>query len=198
MLHWVNAYEDGDEIVLDGFFQDDPVPRLGDGTLYQRMFRFLDSEQLQTAAAPLAAQPDDRPVKEERLTDTVSEFGMINQQHAGRRYRYSYAATAVPGWFLFNGIVKHDVVTGREERYDPRRRRVRQRDRDGPARRLGREDDGYLVTITTDMNRDLSECLVFDAHGCRRPVVRVRLPERVSSGTHSTWAPGASVPDWRA
>ena len=25
------------------------------------------------------------------------------------------------------------------------------------------EDDGYLVTFITDMNRDLSECLVFDA-----------------------------------
>ena len=27
VLHWINAYEDGDEIVLDGFFQHDPAPR---------------------------------------------------------------------------------------------------------------------------------------------------------------------------
>ena len=27
VLHWVNAYEDGDEIVLDGFFQRDPAPK---------------------------------------------------------------------------------------------------------------------------------------------------------------------------
>ena len=26
VLHWINAYEDGDEIVLDGFFQGDPMP----------------------------------------------------------------------------------------------------------------------------------------------------------------------------
>ena len=26
VLHWANAYEDGDEIVLDGFFQGDPMP----------------------------------------------------------------------------------------------------------------------------------------------------------------------------
>jgi carotenoid cleavage dioxygenase-like enzyme len=48
------------------------------------------------------------------------------------------------------------------------------------------------------MNRDLSECLVFDAHDITTgPIARVRLPERVSSGTHSTWAPGSMIPDWR-
>ena len=26
VLHWGNAYEDGDEIVLDGYFQEDPDP----------------------------------------------------------------------------------------------------------------------------------------------------------------------------
>ena len=61
------------------------------------------------------------------------------------------------------------------------------------------EDDGYLVTITSDMNRDLSECLVFDARRLADgPIVRVRLPERVSSGTHSTWAPGSAIPGWTA
>ena len=27
VLHWINAYEDGDEIVLDGFFQQNPAAR---------------------------------------------------------------------------------------------------------------------------------------------------------------------------
>jgi carotenoid cleavage dioxygenase-like enzyme len=56
------------------------------------------------------------------------------------------------------------------------------------------EDDGYLVTITSDVNRDLSECLVFDAARLSDgPVARVRLPERVSSGTHATWASAAEL-----
>ena len=59
------------------------------------------------------------------------------------------------------------------------------------------EDDGYLVTIVSDMNRDLSECLVFDAKSLSDgPIARVQLPERVSSGTHSTWAPGSAIPGW--
>jgi carotenoid cleavage dioxygenase len=51
------------------------------------------------------------------------------------------------------------------------------------------EDDGYLVTFVTNMNEDCSECLVLDASDISAgPVARVRLPERISSGTHSCWA----------
>jgi carotenoid cleavage dioxygenase len=52
------------------------------------------------------------------------------------------------------------------------------------------EDDGYLVTFTIDVNSNVSECLVFDAQGVGDgPVCRIRLPERISSGTHAFWAP---------
>jgi hypothetical protein len=37
-----------------------------------------------------------------------------------------------------------------------------------------------------------------DVEVLARGHVRVRLPERVSSGTHATWAPGESIPGWRA
>jgi carotenoid cleavage dioxygenase len=67
------------------------------------------------------------------------------------------------------------------------------------APRLGgtAEDDGYLVTLTTDMNTDASYCLVFDAARIGDgPVCKLQLPERVSSGTHSTWVPGAELRRW--
>ncbi len=56
------------------------------------------------------------------------------------------------------------------------------------------EDDGYLVTFVTDMNDDRSECLVFDAADITvGPIARVWLPERISSGTHSCWAPAHAL-----
>jgi carotenoid cleavage dioxygenase len=198
VLHWNNAYEDGDEIVVEGYYQQDPEPPAGNGTIYQRMFRFLDNELMGPRLHRWRLNLSTGLCKEEALTDTTSEFGMINQTHAGQPHRYSYSATSLPGWFLFDGLVKHDSLTGAEERY---------RFGEGVfcseaamAPRIGSqaEDDGYLITITSDMNRDLSECLVFDAQNLGDgPLARVRLPERVSSGTHSTWAPGALIPDWR-
>ena len=63
-----------------------------------------------------------------------------------------------------------------------------------PRRGARAEDDGYLVTFTIDMVNDRSDCLVLDA---ARPsdgfVARIRLPERISSGTHATWAPSADL-----
>ena len=55
--------------------------------------------------------------REEDLSDRIMEFGMINGRHGGRPYRYAYNMTGEPGWFLFDGIVKHDLQTGGEAHY---------------------------------------------------------------------------------
>jgi len=69
----------------------------------------------------------------------------------------------------------------------------------GVAPRVGGtgEDDAYLVTLTVDMNRNLSECVVFRASDVARgPIACAQLPERIASGTHSCWAPGDSLRGW--
>ena len=44
------------------------------------------------------------------------------------------------------------------------------------------------------MNEDRSECLIFDGRGVADgPIARLRLPERISSGTHAAWAPGTAL-----
>lgn len=198
VLHWVNAYEQGDEIVLDGYFQNDPEPPAGNGTLYQRMFRFLDNELMGPKLHRWRLNLTSGLAKEEPLSTTTSEFGMINGTYAGRRHRYSYSATSLPGWFLFNGLIKHDAETGIEQKYSFGEGVFASEAAMAPRVGSQGEDDGYLVTITSDMNRDLSECLIFDARNVPDgPIARVRLPERVSSGTHSTWAAGSQIPDWR-
>ena len=199
VLHFTNAYEDGDEIVLDGFFQADPEPAdNGTGTAWQRAFRFLALDRMQSRLHRWRLNLVTGAVSEQSLTDTISEFGMINAGHGGEPYRYAYAATAKPGWFLFDGLVRHDVRTGTEDHY---------RFADGvygsetamaPRVASRSEDDGYLVTLTTDMTADASYCLVFDAARLADgPVCTLQLPERISSGTHCTWVAGAAVRRWR-
>lgn len=198
VLHFTNAYEDGEEIVLDGFHQGCPEPEdpRGEG-IHQRMFRFLAVERLQTRLHRWRLNLRTGQVKEERLSERFTEFGMINPGHGGRSYRYAYASTQQPGWFLMDGIVKHDLRTGSEERYAYGDGVFGSETAMAPRVGSAGEDDGYLVTLTTDMNADRSECLVFDAARLTDgPVARVRLPERISSGTHSTWAPGSALPGW--
>jgi carotenoid cleavage dioxygenase-like enzyme len=121
----------------------------------------------------------------------------IHSGFGGRPYRYNYAATNEPGWFVFNGLVKHDMVTGAAERYQFEPGVFCSEV--GVAPRVGgtEEDDAYLVTLTVDMNRDLSEVVVFRANDVGRgPIARAQLPERIASGTHSCWAPGESIAGW--
>lgn len=189
VLHWINAYEDGDEVVLDGYFQVNPAPNAPpDATIEQRMFRFLDNTTLGPKPYRWRLNMVTGAVNEGFLDDRTSEFGMINGRHWGRPYRYVYSMTNKPGWFLFDGIVRTDVSTGETQEYHFEDGVYASECPMAPRSGSTDEADGYLVTFTTDMVRDLSECLVFDAQSIADgPVARVRLPERISSGTHSHW-----------
>ncbi|MGV9798338.1 carotenoid oxygenase family protein [Mycobacterium sp. NPDC003449] len=202
VLHFTNAFEDGDEIVLDGFFQGSPEPvddsvDHGMDRKWQRFFRYLSIDGMQTRLHRWRFNLVTGQTREEQLSDSLTEFGMINPHHTGRRYRYAYAATGKPGWFLFDGLVRHDLHTGSEERvaFEP----GVYGSETAMAPRVGArdEDDGYLITLTTDMNADASYCLVFDAARITDgPVCKLALPERISSGTHCTWAPGEELRRW--
>ena len=199
VLHFTNAYEEGDEIVLDGYFEGDPSP-VGspEDSKWDQIFRFLAMDRLQTTLHRWRFNLVTGQTREESLTETISEFGMINSRFAGADYRYAYSATGKPGWFLFDGLLKQDVKTGAEERYSFGDGVFGSETAMAPRPGGTAEDDGYLITLTTDMNTDASYCLVFDAARVSDgPVCKLALPERVSSGTHSTWAPGAELRRWR-
>ena len=198
VLHFTNAYEDGDEIVQDGFYQGDPEPSDIGGTKWERAFRFLALDRMQTRLHRWRLNLVTGAVTEESLSETISEFGVINAGRCGEPYRYVYAATGKPGWFLFDGLVRHDVVSGGEQRISFGEGVYGSETSMAPRLGSNSEDDGYLVTLTTDMNDDASYCLVFDAARLEDgPVCTLQLPERISSGTHSTWVAGAALRRWR-
>jgi carotenoid cleavage dioxygenase len=195
VLHWINAYEDGDEIVVDGYFQFDPSPGVGpDATLEQRMFRFLDLFALQSRPYRWRLNMKTGTVKEGPLSDTITEFGMINALTAGKNYQWVYSTIPAVGWFGFEGIIKHNVVTGTEENYRLPDGVYASETVFAPRPSPRSEDDGYLITFTMDVVNDSSQCLVFDAQNVSDgPVARIQLPERICSGTHATWAAASTL-----
>lgn len=199
VLHFVNAYEEGDEVVLEGFHQGQPEPS-GEGITdkWLRAFRYLSLDRMETRLYRWRFDLRTGRTREERLSDTFTEFGMMNPRTTGRPHRFAYAATAVPGLFLFDGLVKHDVVAGTEERVAFGEGVFGSETAMAPRVGSTAEDDGYLVTFVTDMNQDASFCQVYAAQSpSAGPVCVLRLPERISSGTHSTWVAGADLPRWR-
>ncbi|MGZ3418058.1 MAG: carotenoid oxygenase family protein [Polyangiales bacterium] len=186
VLHFTNAYEDGDEVVLEGFHQSDPMPR-GD-TAIATFMKSLDMNALGTRLHRWRFNLLTGATREERLDDEVAEFPMIDARFAGRRHSTVIAMTGAPGHFLFDGMIRYDVERGGKQRY---RFPEGVFASESPVVPRGeREADGYVVTFTSDVRNDNSECQIFDASDIARgPIARVRLPHRISSGTHATWMP---------
>ena len=196
VLHWLNAYEDGDEIVLDGYFQEDPMPppRADAPKGYEHMMAYLDEFSFKPKLHRWRFNLKTGQTKEGHLDDRIMEFGMINGRYGGRKYRYGYSTASVPGWFLFRGFIKSDLETGTSTEFMLP---------DGVyaseapfAPKIGGvdEDDGYLVSFLTDENTGRSECILIDAKAIEAgPICRIALPHKLCSGTHACWADRAQL-----
>ena len=197
VLHWTNAYEDGDEIILDGFFQHNPTG-LKRADAPERSNRKglgrLGINANETMAHRWIFNMKTGVCREQPMSDSIVEFPMINGRHAGRRHRYSYNARGIDGLFAFDGLLKHDLDTGVEQLVEfPPGTYVSET---VMAPRVGStaEDDGYLLTYTSDTINNLSECWILDAADpTTEPLAKIRLPEKISSGTHATWAPRSDL-----
>lgn len=189
VLHFINAHEEGDEVILDGYFEEDPYPPpIESAGEYAHMMAYVDEHSFKPKLHRWRFNLADGTTKEERLDDRILEFGMMNQRYLGLPYRYAYSTTSKPGWFLFNGFVKHDLETGASEQVMLEDGRYGSEAPFAPRTDAKDEDDGYLVSFVIDENRGTSECILID---CKRfadgPICRIALPHKISSGTHAHW-----------
>lgn len=195
VLHFINAYEDGDTIVLDGYFQRDPMPRPdpADGP-YAALKKMVDVHAMGARPHRWRFDLATGKTREEELFDDISEFPSIHYARPGRRHRYAWAMTAPPGWFLFDGMVRYDLETGATARWQYPAGVYASEAPMAPAPGATAEDAGWLVTFVTDVPNDRSECHIFDAARIQDgPIARLGLPERIASGTHACWAPAATL-----
>lgn len=198
ILHFLNAYEDGDEIVMDGYFQENPTPdpQVDAPEGLGHLMSYLDENAFLPKLHRWRFNLKTGKTTEKHLDDRILEFGMFNQRYAGKPYRYAYSTTTKPGWFLFNGFVKHDLETGESWEVKLPEGRFASEAPFVPRINAKDEDDGYLVSYIMDQNTGRSECVLID---CKRfaegPVVRIALPHQLCSGTHSVWADRALIRD---
>lgn len=190
VLHWLNAWEEGDEIVMHGYHQATPMPEAG----YDNRGHTLGPARYGPTLYEWRLDLRTGRTHERRLDDRLLEFGMVNATCWGRPYRYSYNMIAHPGSFLFDGILRYDHTTGASQRFLFGEGRFGSESPMAPCHDAQAEDDGYVVSFVTDMVADRSECVVLDARDIAAgPVARILLPHRISSGTHACWADAREI-----
>jgi carotenoid cleavage dioxygenase-like enzyme len=194
VLHWLNAWEEGDEIVMHGYHQKTPMPKAG----YDNTGNTLGPERYGPTLYEWRLNLRTGKTRERRLDERHLEFGMVNARYWGQPYRYSYNMLAHPGSFLFDGVMRYDHTTGASQQYLFGEGRFGSESPMAPCHDAKAEDDGYVVSFVSDMLADRSECVVLDARDLAAgPVARIMLPHRISSGTHSCWADASEIEsDW--
>ena len=200
ILHVSNCWEEGDWVVMDGCRSTNPMPQAQDGE--GELASMLAYMRLEANAYRWRFNLKTGEVREGDIDDLNTEFNKSNPLFHGVKSQYSYHQK-IPllhegGHTLrFDGLVKYNNDTGQNQQWDygagvfgseavfaPR----------AGADRRSAEDDGYVITLTTDSNDWTSSCLVFDATDIAQgPIARVQIPQRVPAGFHASWARGEDL-----
>jgi carotenoid cleavage dioxygenase len=182
VFHFVNAWEEGDAIVVDGCRADALGTSFGDEPNPEPFPPHLHRWRIEDGAVA-QEQLDDREVDFPRTADSVT----------GRPNRFGYAACGTFGLDIakFDSVIKYDLEKGTDTQwsYGPNAsagEAVFAADPDGSA-----EDDGWLLNFATDLSTNTSEFVILDARDIGAgPVARIELPRRVPFGFHGNWMAG--------
>jgi len=186
IYHVVNAWEEGDEIVMDACRVKNPQHQT---TFDHPLASFLAYMRLDAQLYRYRFNLVTGQTTEHALDDANIEFPSVDSRIMGRHHRYSYnMSMANEPYLLFDGIVRFDQQTGAKEehKFGPGRwgSEAPFAARDGSTG----ETDGYLVSFVNDEAEGRGEINVFDASDVAAgPLARVLLPVRVPSGFHATW-----------
>jgi carotenoid cleavage dioxygenase len=203
LLHVVNAWEEGDEVVMVGTpykihldDQGQPDGKRLEKTIHNRQRDFMLYEwrfDLKTGKT------------RERCIDDVlnTEFPVINSQYQGRKNRYSYNIIFAHGGkeeVRFPGLVKYDISAGSYVAYSAGPQFFYNEPGFAPRDNSQSEDDGYLVVLVWNPHEEQSEIQIFDCKGAKMaegPIARVILPRRIPHGFHATFVSQTTLNRWK-
>ena len=195
MLHTVNAWEEGDEIVAYGYTQLTPIPTIPDGTPSAKVQNyFLSFLYSQPRLTEFRFNLKTGRCAERLVDDNCAEMPGFNYRLMGLRNRYSYNAIAAPvPFFLMDAVQKFDYRELREvDRYTLPPGKFMGQPVFAPRPGATDEDDGWLIAYV--IGADQTETYIWHGQAIGDgPVARVQMPQRISGGSHAYWGAGEDI-----
>ena len=188
VFHTLNAYEEGDEVVLIACRMDST-----------NVLMSQDSASAPSNSIPRLHQwrfnLNTGTTSETMLDDVATDFPRVNENFLGRQTRYGYAGRMVEGSMpLFDGIVKYDLKSNKSQTHKLGAGRYGGEAVFAPRPDGQDEDDGWLITFVRDRTEETSELVVINAQDVSsEPVARVLIPQRVPYGFHGAWISEAQL-----
>lgn len=175
VFHPLNAYEDGQNIVID-------VCRKA-----SVMNGEIDAPALLTR---WVIDQINGTVSETQIDDRSTEFPRVCDSLIGHKHRYGYMAGLAESAPYGERYIKYDLNDFSSKTIELGQGRegseaVFVKDQAGSA-----EDDGWLLSYVYDKASNRSEVLILDANSMSsEPVAQILLPARVPMGFHGSWVP---------
>ncbi|MCH9714431.1 MAG: carotenoid oxygenase family protein [Cyanobacteria bacterium] len=186
VFHHLNAFEAGDELVVDSIYYAD-FPSIGPDVDFREVdFESIPEGQLVRCRINLA----DGSVTSELLEGRTCEFAMVNPARQGLDARYSWMAVAERelGNDPLQAIKKLDLTTGDGRVWSAAPRGFVSEPVMVPRPGATGEDDGWLLCLVWNGARCASDLVVLDAASLAE-VALLELPLAVPHGLHGSWAP---------
>jgi all-trans-8'-apo-beta-carotenal 15,15'-oxygenase len=181
--HFNNAYEEGDDVVLD-------LVRYPDyDNIHRSLRNFRESafEGIETRFSRLRVSPSDE-VSIEEVYEGDCEFPQHDWRRTTSAHRFAYMAARADGQQPFGTIMKVDHETDRVSSHDFGPGQVAGEPIFVPRSAEAGEDDGWLLTVVYSGQEHRSRLVVLDARDLESdPVAVAHLRHHVPLGFHGTF-----------
>jgi all-trans-8'-apo-beta-carotenal 15,15'-oxygenase len=197
VFHHANAFEEGDDVVIDSVCYEDLPAVEPDSDFRQTDFDAIAPGHLWRFRVNLPTGTVDRQLLEGRCC----EFPVVHPAKVGRSHRYTYlaAAHAPTGNAPHQAVIKVDTQSSDsfhdpmgnsafwsaapwgyvgEPIFVPRNNTLDQQTK--------AEDDGWVLVMVFDSTRDRSDVVILDAHDLSQ-VARLHLKHHVPYGLHGSF-----------
>lgn len=192
VFHTLNAFDDGDDVVMYGCrideiwrdsatieLGDDPAPGAGPCLTEWRLNRVTGK------------------ATETRLDDQGSEFPRVPVSKQGHSFRYGYTIglgdTGEDSDGMTGQLFKYDLTKGSKEVHHFPKGHECGEAVFVQAEGATNEDDGYMMTYVWQPETDTSYMAILDATNfAAAPIAEIHVPHRIVSGFHTSWIPDQS------
>jgi carotenoid cleavage dioxygenase len=203
--HVMNAFNEGTKIYFD-------IPE-AEGNCFPFFPDIHDAPFDAVAARPFLkrwvidmASKQDEFESITQLTTMIDEFPRIDERYMGQPYRHGWMLVSDPGQpfegpgarasgFRMNNIGHIDLATRESEAWYCGPQCLVQEPQFIPRHTGSAEGDGYIIALVDNVVTNYSDLCIFDALRLPEgPIARAKLPFRVRSGLHGTWADESKLP----
>jgi all-trans-8'-apo-beta-carotenal 15,15'-oxygenase len=185
VFHHLNAFEEGDELVVDSIYYAD-FPSIGPDVDFRQVdFESIPEGQLVRCRINLA----DGSVATELLEERTCEFATVNPVREGLDARFSWMAVAERerGNDPLQAIKKLDLRNGEGRVWSAAPRGFVSEPLMVPRPGSSAEDNGWVLCLVWNGARCASDLVILDA-ALLAEVAVLELPLAVPHGLHGSWA----------